>query len=114
MEGVSIPTVFHIKGWCIRKHQDMSYALLDGHGKVARVRDIPDDLFPQMQAGSMLIGIDIHVKVEPSYTTDFFAWGGKIIDLYYYVPKRNPCDCGAVYTSFPEHHSTWCSSSEWT
>lgn len=104
--------IVQIMGWCIYSNGNGTYSISDGQSK-AVILGLPQDLKQKLNyAGEYgLIGFDCHLRVvQNSASQDWGMYGYAPIvpDLYYYQPGPGKCSCGALHTSFPDHHMKWC------
>lgn len=102
--------VISIAGWMLSKIGTYVYFLYDPLGASIRISTHPglEALIPDPTGGSTVIP---QCYFTIFHTMDMWSptWPpDKTTDLHWYIPTNNPCDCGAIHTSFSSHHSDWC------
>lgn len=113
LESAPHNSILRLEGWMISRHGDSSFCLYDGVGGSIRIqkcadleKDIPNSHWSQQLPL-------IHVRVRHIEDYDFYSWARNRTEVYYHKIQPGKCDCGAVYTFMPDHHSLWCNSHIW-
>lgn len=115
LESLPHGTVVRLEGWILQKYGDSNLSLYDGVGgtiRIARHPKLQEILDSSHNTFSVQVPV-LHVKVYHVQDYDYYSWARSHTEIFYYELKPGKCDCGAVYTSFPNQHSSWCNSHIW-
>lgn len=103
-------TEIHLPGWSLHKRHN-GYAVSDGAALIQIVGIPPEYLTQLNYPGDVVYGLEVHVRVERDEVDPLslnYLWSHPDTILRYFEPAPITCNCGAIYTSFPSHHSDWC------
>lgn len=86
------------------------FFIKDEHNIMRKLLGLPEEWQEAIRDAYMetLLGCAIHIKCVHVDAGALYSSMRADREYYYFASEPNGCECGASFTSFPNHHFRWC------